>query len=83
MYGEARFEAIINRLRDLEIYFKEFMQVDLSKTTAKATHRLEVVNLDTSGEEVERETMQWQREILQCDHKDCHRVRCRFKNTND
>ena len=47
MLQEARIEVILNKLIEYDIYFREFMQVDLAKMKTRARHRVNIVDLDS------------------------------------
>jgi hypothetical protein len=79
MSQELRIETILNKLMDFDIYFREFLQLDLARMKAIKLHRDNVIELDTEESEPEGDAIQWERAMLQCEHKECHRVNCKLK----
>jgi hypothetical protein len=53
MDEETRIESLLMRVRNVEIYFKECMQVDLQKMNLIKYHRNNIINLDSSDEDEE------------------------------
>ena len=51
MDEDTRIESVLKRIRNVEIYFKEYMQVDLQKMNAIKYHRNNTISLDSSDED--------------------------------
>jgi hypothetical protein len=68
MAKSVRLETILNKLFDIDIYFREFLGVDLDAMQEIKQHRDNVVDLDSEQSEDEGLLDQWQRSILTCEH---------------
>ena len=79
MSQALRFEIILSKLMDFDIYFREFLNLDLASMETIRAHRDNVINLDTDDNEQEDKHARWHRTMLQCEHKECHRIHCKHK----
>ena len=74
MDDETRIESILKRIKNVEIYFKECMKVDLQKFSAVKYHRNNTISLDSSDEDQESPL-----DDSICEHPECHRIRCKLE----
>lgn len=71
MAQEVQIEAILNKIMDFDIYFRDMMRLDLPNLQHIKEHVNNVVGLDSDEEEAEEP------EFNNCDHPECHVFRCK------
>ena len=76
-----RVEVIIRRLLRLDIYVREMMEVNLKKMTRVKYHSHKTILIDTESSSFCTSDEEEANAADDCEHLDCHKIKCKLKNT--
>lgn len=78
MYEVTRFECLLKQILDTEVYFKEMMMLNINAMTRIKHHRRKTINIASESSEVVTEEEDAKNAADDCEHEECHRVRCKY-----
>jgi hypothetical protein len=70
---ETNLENMLSRLTNIDIYFREFLSLDLERIKSIKYHRQNIINIEADESEQEDYFDQ------ACHHKECHQINCKFE----
>ena len=79
MLKELRVEELIKKVQRHDIYIKEMMQLNLAEMRRVKFSRHNSINVNSASSEVNTDEEDAKNAEDDCEHEECHRVRCRFE----